>query len=246
MKALKIIVVEDDKMLATIFRMFIKDIGHQLLGIFPDGYQAIEACKKNLPDVVLMDIHIQGEINGLETAQVIQREYNRPVIFLSSDKQENTLRSAIEIQSYGYLMKPIYKTTLATALELAYHKHCYDTANQPSNKKNSFIEKTNDPVLLVVDGKIEFANKPAVDLLKSPEIEYLIDLPLSSFIAKDDQDNVKKQLDFFLKNNIRIEYFTCQIRNLAGEIEEKALIGSISDYQNKKAVQLIIKNMDDK
>ena len=61
----KVLIVEDDKFLAAIFALFIKDMGFELAGMCRSGLEAMEVCKKERPDVVLMDIHLEGEMDGM-------------------------------------------------------------------------------------------------------------------------------------------------------------------------------------
>ncbi len=122
----KILIVEDDKMLCTIFEMFIKELGHELIGISQKGLDAIERCKTSTPDVVLMDIHLAGEIDGIETAKILHEQFKKPVIYISSDIEGTTIQSAINANTYGFLVKPVYKSTLGIAIEFAYFKHQYD------------------------------------------------------------------------------------------------------------------------
>jgi two-component system, response regulator PdtaR len=122
----KILIVEDDKMLCTIFEMFIKELGHEFLGLAQKGYDAIDMCKNEPPDVILMDIHLAGEIDGIETAKIIHEKFDIPVVYISSDIEESTVQSATYINTYGFLVKPVYKSTLGIAIEFAYSKHKFD------------------------------------------------------------------------------------------------------------------------
>ncbi len=126
----RILIVEDDKMICSIFSMFIKELGHQMVGISPNGQDAIIKATESKPDIILMDIHLQGEINGIETARIINDALNIPVIYISSDIEESTLKEAILSNTYGFLVKPIYKTTLGITIEFAYFKHIYDQQNK--------------------------------------------------------------------------------------------------------------------
>ncbi len=120
----KILIVEDDVMLCYTFEMFLQNIGHQTLACVHDAQTALQQCKESLPDIVLMDIHLTGDINGIETAKILQDEYDLPIIFLSSDVNPDTIKNAILKNSYGFLVKPIVKkAALATAIEFAYCKH---------------------------------------------------------------------------------------------------------------------------
>ncbi len=126
MKTKKILIVEDDKMLCTIFEMFIKELSHEMVGVAQTGKEAISQCEVAKPEVILMDIHLDGELNGIETAKIIQEKFNVPVIFISSDIEDETVHKAIYHNTYGFLVKPVYKTTLSTAIEFAYSKHQFD------------------------------------------------------------------------------------------------------------------------
>ncbi|WP_139657963.1 response regulator, partial [Pseudomonas shirazica] len=86
--------------------------GYKLVGRCEAGDQALELCKIEKPDVVLMDIHLEGEIDGIETAERIQREFEIPVIFVTSDTSSYIVERAIISNSYGYLVKPVKKNEL--------------------------------------------------------------------------------------------------------------------------------------
>jgi len=122
----KILIVEDDKMLCTIFEMFIKHLGHEIIGISQTGTEAINLCSLQRPDVILMDIHLDGTINGIDAAKNIHHTYDIPVIYITGDIEEETIRSAIYKNTYGFLMKPVYQDTLGVAIQFAMAKHEYD------------------------------------------------------------------------------------------------------------------------
>jgi len=126
----RILIVEDDKMLCTIFEMFIVQLEYELVGISQTGKEALEICEVNRPDVILMDIHLAGQLNGIETAKIISERFDIPVIFVTSDIEEETIHSATYNNTYGFLMKPIYKSSLGVTIEFAYSKHKFDRENK--------------------------------------------------------------------------------------------------------------------
>lgn len=126
MNAKKVLIVEDDKMLCTIFEMFLKELGHEIIGFSQSGDDAIKISEETKPDIVLMDIHLDGDIDGIETAKIMQDRFDVPVIFISSDIEEDTVKNAIMQNTYGFLVKPVYKTTLGITLEFAISKHQFD------------------------------------------------------------------------------------------------------------------------
>ena len=123
----KILIVEDDKMLCTIFEMFIRQMNYELIGIAQTGTEAINLCMLQKPDIVLMDIHLEGELSGIDTAKNIYHNFDIPVVYVTSDIEEATIKSAIYKNTYGFLVKPVYQTTLGVAIEFALAKHEYDT-----------------------------------------------------------------------------------------------------------------------
>ena len=128
MESKKILIVEDDKMLCKIFEMFIRDTKHELIGFFKNGQDAIKKCKEIKPDVIIMDIHIEGEINGIETSKIIYEEFNIPIIYLTSDIERETIKSAINLSTYGFLVKPTNRIELGIAIQYAYYRHKFDNA----------------------------------------------------------------------------------------------------------------------
>lgn len=104
-------------------------LNYELIGISQTGKEAIEICKVNKPDVILMDIHLEGDLDGIETSKKIQELYDIPVIFITSDIEESTIKSAIYKNTYGFLMKPIYKSSLGVSVEFALLKHKFDREN---------------------------------------------------------------------------------------------------------------------
>src|SRR5690554_8069471 len=99
----RVLIVEDDKFLSAIFALFIKDMGYELTGRCGSGTEALELCARERPDVVLMDIHLDGEVDGIQTAEKIQRELELRVIFVSSDTSSVVFESVIVIDSFGFV-----------------------------------------------------------------------------------------------------------------------------------------------
>ena len=125
MSAKKVIIIEDDKMLSTVFRMFLEEIGYELLGFYINPQEAFKKIEEEKPDVVLMDIFLPGDMDGIKASNYIQEFYNIPVIYLSSSTDEDVIKRALESHIYGYLIKPIDKISLRINIELACAKFEY-------------------------------------------------------------------------------------------------------------------------
>lgn len=122
----KVLIVEDDRMLSAIFQMFIRDLGHKLIGIVSEGQEAIDLCTSEHPDIVLMDIHIRGDMDGVATAKVIEEKFDIPIIYITGDFEEASVENSLLSNTYGFLVKPLYKSTLGVAIEFALRKYQFD------------------------------------------------------------------------------------------------------------------------
>jgi len=121
--AKKILMVEDDKMLCTIFQMFIQELEYELAGMVRTGADALSAVE-NYPDidVILMDIHLDGDIDGVETAKILSEKHDIPVVFITGDDRPETIMTATLPNVYGFITKPLYKRNLGIAIEFAHAK----------------------------------------------------------------------------------------------------------------------------
>jgi CheY-like chemotaxis protein len=108
--------VEDDEIIAFLHRHFIEKCGYETLETVDNGADAIEDVKKFNPDVVLMDIRINGEMDGIETALKIREISQAPIIFLTGNSDENTQERAKMSGQIGYLVKPVRHEELCEAL----------------------------------------------------------------------------------------------------------------------------------
>ena len=118
-----ILIVEDEVAVGNVVRKQLTRKGFEVFEVVSTGEAAIEAVRLQVPDVVLMDIHLEGEMDGIAAAKKIQGEFDVPVIYLTGDAMDETVEEAREAQAYGYLLKPINDRELVTTIEVALYKH---------------------------------------------------------------------------------------------------------------------------
>ena len=123
MNKAKILIVEDDNMLCTVFEMFLDELGYTHCGTVASGEDALAHLEGNKPDLILMDIHLDGKIDGVDTAKTIFEKYNIPIIYISGDSDVSTVKRAVLSNTYGFMTKPVYKNSLELNIEFAVHKH---------------------------------------------------------------------------------------------------------------------------
>ncbi len=237
-----IIIVEDDRMLRTIFQMFIRKLGHIILGVYSNGADAIEACEAHRPDLVMMDIHIQGDMDGIQTAAIIKQKFNLPVVFLSSDVEETTLQMAIETNSYGYLLKPVNISTLDLAIEHAFIRHRYES---DMNKLYSYFQKINDEsadaVVLLNNNLISYTNTTFSSLIELEKEKNVQNMEIFKFISEPNIAILKEKINYVLKNKIRIEYLDTILLTSKNNQIMVSIVIMLIDFGEKNYIKLVIK-----
>ncbi len=123
MQPIKILVTEDEILIAREIEMALQDLGYSVVGLVSDGETALAKVAETKPDLVLMDIVIQGEQDGTETAQRIRNQFQIPVIFLTAYADTDTLQRAKVTEPFGYVLKPFQPQELNIAIQVALVRH---------------------------------------------------------------------------------------------------------------------------
>lgn len=119
----KILVVEDEAIVAEAIRIKLKKFGYAVPSTASRGDEAIKKAQEHTPDLVLMDIVLQGEMDGVEAAEQIRTRLNIPVVYLTAYSDDKTLLRAKITEPFGYLIKPFKERELQVAIEIALFKH---------------------------------------------------------------------------------------------------------------------------
>ena len=123
MKRPQILIVEDESVIAMDIEEALLSLNYDVIGKAASSAEAMELISRKKPELVLMDIYLEGDVDGIETAAKVKAQYNIPVIFLTAYADKSTLDRAKIIEPYGYVLKPFRQTELRTVIELALHKH---------------------------------------------------------------------------------------------------------------------------
>ena len=115
---IKILVVEDEMIIAAKISMQLTNLGYQVTGILPRGEEAILHVQENKPDIILLDINQKGKLDGIETAIQLQQLNNIPIIYLTANADEVTFNRAKETKPGAFISKPFKQLDLQRAIEL--------------------------------------------------------------------------------------------------------------------------------
>ncbi len=156
MSEVRVLIVEDEPLIAEDISDFLGETNYICAGIAYDSETALDMLVNRDPDIALLDINIEGSMNGIEVAQIIRRKYNIPFIFLTSHSDKETLDKAKLTLPYGYIVKPFNEKDLISTLEMAVFRH----ANE---------NKSDIPTL-------EHINSKLTNLLTEKEYDCLVQL----------------------------------------------------------------------
>ena len=119
----KILVVEDDAVARLDIQAALERAGYAIVGMAASGEEAIRLADSLNPDLVLMDIRLEGPMDGVEAANEISRRFDIPIIFLTVYADDETLHWAKISGPFGYLLKPVDHKELKSAIEVGLYKH---------------------------------------------------------------------------------------------------------------------------
>ena len=119
----RILVVEDEELIAESLSLALESLGYEVIAVLSSGEEAVAQTEQTHPDIVLMDIRLEGDIDGIEAAEIIRGRCDVPLIYLTGYADDATVERAKVTEPYGYLYKPFEKRELRAAIEVALYKH---------------------------------------------------------------------------------------------------------------------------
>ena len=159
----KILIVEDEKLVGMDVRENLHDMGFFVTALVDNSEKAIESIKLLKPDIVIMDIIINGNMDGIETADIIRKDYGIPVIFTSANNDDYTLLKAKKVQPYSFLVKPVNPRELFIAVEIAVYKSNMEEELRQSKEWFEMTLKSISDGIITVNNKgiVTFINQSA-------------------------------------------------------------------------------------
>lgn len=118
---IKILIVEDEMIIAANISLQLSSLGYEVTGIIPRGEEALTNIEQNQPDILLMDIALKGKLDGIQTVQLMQNDYDIPVIYLTANADDVNFNRAKSTNPYAFISKPFKKLDLQRAIELTIH-----------------------------------------------------------------------------------------------------------------------------
>ncbi|EMY76194.1 PAS domain S-box protein [Leptospira weilii serovar Ranarum str. ICFT] len=159
-----ILIVDDEWLIAFNLQVSLQKLGYRISGIARTADEAMELAERTKPDLILMDIRIEGELDGIQAAERIQKKMDVPVIFMTAFADEETFNRAVNKASlFGYISKPFQPTALKNSIEIALKQQKrFGKAKEEGNEFRDVIQNIGEGAIsLDREGKILFMNRTA-------------------------------------------------------------------------------------
>lgn len=186
-QTIKILIVEDEQIVAVAIEGHLRGLGYQVVGSAASGEEACEKATELKPDLVLMDMRIEGPMDGIEAARRIRQSRDVPIVFLTAHSDVDTVERAKVAEPYGYIVKPYDPRDLHTTVEMALHKGNADRRLRESheNLRSILNAQRHGTIMMDGQGRVCFASQAALRMAKPFEGDVVGDrlrdvLPLSS------------------------------------------------------------------
>ncbi|HPG39886.1 MAG TPA: response regulator [bacterium] len=242
----RIMVVEDEFIVSMEIQDRLKSLGYSIAYAAASGEDAIDKVPETQPDLVLMDIMLKGEIDGVVAAERIKSRFEIPVIYLTAHSDEATLTRAKISQPFGYLIKPFDERGLHTTIEMALYRHDMEIKLKQSEQWLSAVLNSIGDAVIATDseGNIKFINPNAEVLtgwkqhealdkqldqvlnIKNKEDEKLLNKPIKTGFKKGDSPNLVLNSTLVTRfgNEVPIDSSTSPIRDEKGEINGAVIV----------------------
>ncbi|MEE9502781.1 MAG: PAS domain S-box protein, partial [Candidatus Aminicenantaceae bacterium] len=229
----------------------LESFGYNVTSITSTAREAIKKAKEQNPDLILMDIHLNGEINGLEAARRIRNCFDVPLVFITALPDDSTFQQAKLTEPFGYIHKPIEDKELYATVEMALYKHKMERKLKESEQMfRSIFESTNEFIhILDKDGKIIQTNPATIQQSGYKKNEF-VGKGLAHFLTPDSKENFEEHFKFLRKKGhsrlelefvekdgtvITVDCSTSAIRNKHGEV--LSYVSFQHDITKKKEIE---------
>lgn len=206
MTATSILVVEDEFIIGSEIAARLTDLGYHVPAIVDNGEDAVRKVRELSPDVVVMDITLRGEMNGLQAAEAIRNNFGIPVIYLTAHSDDATVRDATVTEPFGYLLKPLDEQALNRTIRMALYKHAMDQKAREDQKTiHALVDAIPDGLAILDQEKKIVAVNPTMANLMGKRPDDLVGHYMSEILPSDRYQVYHDQIDELFRTGRRTE-----------------------------------------
>ena len=241
-----ILIAEDDGIVAMDIKSRLKNLGYSVSAIVSSGKEAVKKVKENHPDLVLMDIMLKDEMDGIKAADKIRTQFRVPVVYLTAYADDKLLERAKLTEPFGYIIKPFEDRELHSVIEIAVYKHKMDSKLRESEKKyHSLFEHANDSIFIIDPSTRRFLdiNEKAAKRLGYTREELFqlgIDDIYTPMAAQRNEDLIRELLD---TGSIIFEHVHLRKDGATMPVE---ISSQVIEYGSRRIFQSIVRDISER
>jgi PAS domain S-box-containing protein len=169
-EAVKILVVDDEKIITMHLEELLSNMGYNVVGMASNADEAIKKARELSPDLIFMDIIMPGEKTGIDAAIAIKSELGIPVIYLTAFADDHIVEKAKTSEPFNFIVKPFKGHELRAAIEIAiYRKRMESRLRESEEKYRTLVEESRDGIAIIQDGVFKYLNPALSNMLKTPD-----------------------------------------------------------------------------
>ncbi len=242
----RILVVEDECIVALDIKERLESLGYDVPTTVAAGEKAIEQAGLLRPDLVLMDIHLQGQMDGIEAADQIRRQFGIPVIYLTANADHRTVERAKFTQPFGYVIKPFEERELHTTIEVALYKHQSEHRLKESEERYRLLaELSPEAIIVQTDDGIVYGNPAAASLFGARRVETLLGRAVADFVHPDARENFRAR-ERHLRENQQSDLKAERFVRLDGQVRDVEVVMASVTYGGKPATQILTRDITER
>ena len=249
-----ILICEGEERLAESIAGMLRSLGYEIAKIAKNGEEAVRAAGESHPDLILMDIDLKGDLDGIEAAKQIRARQDVPVVYLAANDDQNVLERAKDTDPYGYLGKTVSVEELRRTVETALYRYRVDTRLQESEEQlRAILDSLHDLVFVINESGVftDYHNPPDLDKLYLPPEAFLgrhykdvlpedVRLLLEEAIDSLENTGVTQQFDYCMEIAGHAEWFSAKVskrRDVHGRLRGVTILSrDITKIKENQAV----------
>jgi PAS domain S-box-containing protein/putative nucleotidyltransferase with HDIG domain len=239
----KILIVEDDGIIGQHLLKALKKLNYDVVGVVSNGKEAIQITSETTPDLILMDIILEGDLDGIETASRIHQRSNIPIIYLTAYGDAEILQRAKVTEPCGFILKPFDERTLQASIEIALQKNALGNQLKESEELfNAVIDQATEGFLLlhtedfgIIKANLAFQKMIGVELQQKlgQPVDSLSGLGLLSFQGFMDQ----------IKLGIELSAENCRLDHKDGSFVDVEIDARTIPFEDHKAICITLRDV---
>ena len=181
--AKRIMIVEDESIISLDIKSNLLKLGYEIAGVAASGDSAIRKIQDSQPDLILMDIHLKGEMTGIDVSKKVKSSFHIPIVYLTANSDDSTFQAANQTDPYAYLLKPFTAKELGIAIEIALRKHQQEQIVQSSEHWYAIAFQSLSEAVVATDrhGDVVFMNALA-ESITGWSFREALDRPLTDIL----------------------------------------------------------------